>query len=231
MNGLILFIVLPYLALTSAVLGSVYRYLYHGFHVSSYSSQLLESNILYFGSRPFHWGIITLFFGHLIAFMIPRAVLAWNAIPLRLYILAITAFAFGITAFTGLGILIYRRLQVSRIRRVTTAMDIFVFVVLSVQVITGLWVAFFFRWGSTWFTQVLTPYLRSLLILKPDTAVIIALPFMIKMHVVSAFILIGSIPFTRFMHFLVYPFVYLWRAYQQVIWNKAPRKINADSAP
>ncbi len=220
MNGIFFFILLPYLAIISLVLGSIYRYRFHGFQVSSLSSQLLENKLLFFGSRPFHWGIITLFFGHLTAFLIPRSVLAWNDKPIRLYILEITALAFGILTLIGLIVLIVRRLQVKRIRLVTTRMDVFVFLILSVMVITGLYTALFFRWGSSWFALVLTPYLMSILTFRPDATAVIALPVMVKIHIASAFLLVGMIPYTRFMHFLVYPFSYLWRQYQVVIWNK-----------
>src|SRR5450759_1197916 len=159
MNGIFFFVLLPYLAIISLIFGSIYRYRFHGFQVSSLSSQLLENNLLFFGSRPFHWGIITLFFGHLIAFLIPAAVLAWNGKPIRLYILEISASAFGVVSIVGLIVLIIRRIRVKRIRFVTTRMDVFVYLILSVQIITGLYTAFFFRWGSSWFALVLTPYL------------------------------------------------------------------------
>ncbi len=219
MNGLFFFIVLPYLAFTSMILGSIYRYRFHGFQVSSLSSQFLETKQLSFGSRPFHWGLIVLFFGHLIGFLFPRTVLAWNGVPVRLYILEVTAFAFGLITIVGLIILIIRRIETKRIRFVTTKMDVFVYLILLVQIITGLYTAYFFRWGSSWFAMVMTPYLRSIFTFYPDINAVIALPVMVKIHVVSAFVLIGMIPFTRFMHFLVYPFTYLWRRPQLVIWN------------
>lgn len=214
------FIILPYLALLSFLGGSIYRYRFHGFQVTSLSSQLLESKLLFFGSRPFHWGIVTLFFGHLIGFLFPRGVLAWNDKPLRLYILEVTAFAFALILLSGLGILIYRRMKVKRITRVTTRMDIFVFVILVLAVISGMYTAFFYRWGSSWFAVVMAPYLRSVFRFGPDTAAIITLPLMVKIHVVTAFVLIGMIPYTRIVHILVYPVHYLWRQYQVVIWNK-----------
>jgi nitrate reductase gamma subunit len=220
MNGIFFFVLLPYLAIISLIIGSIYRYRFHGFQISSLSSQLLENKLLFFGNRPFHWGIILLFFGHLIAFLIPSAVLAWNEKPVRLYILEISAFSFGVLSLIGLVILIIRRIQVKRIHIVTTRMDIFVYVILSVMVITGLYTAFFLRWGSSWFAQVLTPYLRSIFTFNPDTTAVTALPFIARVHVISAFVLIGMIPYTRFIHFLVYPFSYLWREYQLVVWNK-----------
>ena len=219
MNGIFFFVVLPYLAFLTLLLGSIYRYRYSGFQVSSLSSQFLESKQLYFGNRPFHWGLIFLFFGHLTAFLVPRSVLAWNQAPVRLYILEISAFAFGLMVLIGLILLIIRRIKTKRLHVVTTWMDIFVYLLLLVQVITGLWTAFFFRWGSSWFAMVLTPYLYSIFKLNPDITAVIQLPFMIRLHIISAFVFVGMIPFTRFMHFLVYPFAYLWRPYQLVIWN------------
>jgi nitrate reductase gamma subunit len=220
MNGLFFFILLPYLAIISLISGSIYRYRYHGYKVSSLSSQLLENNLLFFGSRPFHWGVITLFFGHLVAFLIPSAVLTWNGKPLRLYMLETAAFTFAIITFIGLAVLIMRRIRIKRIRFLTTRMDVFVYVILSVQIVTGLYTAFFLRWGSSWFALVLTPFLRSIFAFNPDATAVIALPVIVKIHIISAFVLIGMIPYTRFIHFLVYPFSYLWREYQLVIWHK-----------
>ena len=220
MNGIFFFILLPYLAFISLIFGSIYRYRFHGFQVSSLSSQLLENNLLSFGSRPFHWGIIAVFFGHLTAFLVPSTVLAWNEKPIRLYILEATAFSFGIISIVGLTVLIIRRIKVRRIRRITTRMDMFVYLILAVQIITGLYIAYFFRWGSSWFSLVLTPYLRSIFTFSPDATTVIALPIMVKIHIVSAFVLIGMIPYSRFIHFLVYPLPYLWREKQLVIWNK-----------
>jgi len=36
--------------------------------------------------------------------------------------------------------------------------------------------------------------------------------------VISAFVIIGIFPFTRFVHFLVAPIDYIWRSHQVVIW-------------
>lgn len=225
MSNYFFFIGLPYAALVIMLVGSIFRYMNFGFKVSSLSSQFLESRELFYGSRPFHWGLIFLFFGHLVAFLFPRSVIAWNSIPVRLVILEVVAFGFGISTFFGLVLLVLRRLKHKRLLMVTTKMDAFVYVILFTQVLTGLWVAYFARWGSAWFPTVLTPYLKSLFLLNPDIAAVSALPLSIKIHIVSAFVLIGMIPFTRFMHFLVYPFPYFFRSYQYVIWNWDRKKI------
>jgi nitrate reductase gamma subunit len=135
-------------------------------------------------------------------------------------VIEIVAFGFGIIAFAGIVLLIKRRIQVKRLHSVTSSMDLVVYLVLFSQVLSGILVAYFHRWGTAWYVSSLVPYLRSLIVLMPDTTVIATMPWLIKWHVVSAFVFIGLIPFTRLIHFLVYPVFYLWRNYQLVIWNR-----------
>jgi len=225
MTNQFFFIGLPYAALFIVLVGTIFRYLNFGYKVSSLSSQFLESKELFYGSRPFHWGLLYLFFGHLVAFLFPSSVLLWNSVSVRLLILEVAALAFGISALYGLTLLILRRVRNNRLIKVTNKMDIVVYVILAVQIVTGLWVAVSYRWGSSWFASSLTPYLRSIFTLSPDISAVSAMPLAVKIHLVSAFTLIGIIPSTRFMHFLVYPFAYLWRSYQLVIWNWDPKKI------
>ena len=217
-NG-ILFTIFPYVAFAIFLLGSIYRYTKKGFKVSSLSTQFLEGKKLFWGSQPFHWGLIVLFFGHLIAFLFPSAVMAWNGQPVRLLILEISSFAFGVLALIGLVLLIKRRLSSKTLLVVSNKMDMVVYTILLTQIISGLGVAFFLRWGSSWFASVLTPYLRSIFSFSPEIGAISEAPPWVQVHVLSAFAIIAIIPFTRFMHFLVAPIDYLWRRYQLVIWN------------
>lgn len=219
------FIGLPYMALIIFIIGSIYRYRSRKFTYSSLSSQFLETRKLYWGSLPFHWGIVFLFFGHLTAFLFPRSVLLWNEVPIRLVILEITAFVFGIMTLVGLANLFYRRLSNPRVRKVSNYMDIILEILLLTQVFLGLWVAYGFRWGSSWFSIVLTPYLNSIFLLNPQADAIFILPLVIQLHIIFAFLIVMIIPFTRLVHFLVYPLSYLWRPYQKVIWNWDRKKI------
>lgn len=226
MINYLLFVALPYTSLAVFLIGSIYRYKMKGFQVSSLSSQFLEGRTLFWGSQPFHWGMFFLFFGHLIAFLFPSSVIAWNGQPVRLLILETTGFAFGLSALAGLFVLINRRMTNKRVKIVTNRMDMVVYLVLFVQIISGLWVAYFNRWGSSWFAAYLTPYLRSIFVFDPQIDAISTVNSLsIKIHIVSAFTIIGIIPFTRFVHFLVYPIDYLWRSYQQVIWNWDRKRI------
>ncbi|NIW50348.1 MAG: respiratory nitrate reductase subunit gamma, partial [candidate division Zixibacteria bacterium] len=219
MNALdyVLFIGLPYVALMIFLIGTIQRYRATRFQYSSLSTQFLEGRQLFWGTLPFHWGLLFLFFGHLIAFLIPKSVIVLNSHPLRLLIIEIAAFIFGISALVGLLALFFRRLKNPRLRVVTSKMDVAIEVLLILQVISGLWIALGYRWGSTWFAAVLTPYLYSIFTFQPDIAAVSSLPWIIKSHIAGAFLILLLIPFSRLVHLLVAPLHYLWRPYQRVI--------------
>ena len=212
--------VFPYIAIILAIIGIIWRYLREPFSVSSLSSQFLESRQLFWGSVPWHYGILVILLGHLIGFVIPRSVLAWNGTPWRLYVLEAAALIFGLMTLVGIILLIARRMTNARIRAVTSLMDVVLLLVLLVQIVAGLWTAIFYRWGSSWYAAIAVPYLWSVIKLKPDVSLVANLPLMIQLHVMGAFVLIALIPFTRLVHFLALPFAYLWRPYQVVIWNR-----------
>jgi nitrate reductase gamma subunit len=223
----VLFIAFPYVALAICIAGFVHRYRSDRFTISSLSSQFLEGKSLFWGSVPFHFGLVVVFLGHLIAFLFPRTLLAWNGHPVRLIILECVGLAFALSMLVGLTLLIYRRVTNARIRAVTTRMDMVVEGLLLVQILLGIWTALGFRWGSSWFAADLTPYLWSVLTFQPDISAVSAMPTVIQMHIVGAYVLVLLIPFSRLAHFLVAPFHYIMRPFQQVIWNWDRRKVRA----
>lgn len=219
------FIALPYVAIIIFLIGTIYRYRATKFKYSSISSQFLETRRLYWGSVPFHYGILFLFFGHLTAFLFPQSVLLWNQQPLRLAILEITAFVAAIITFLGLINLFYRRLTNPRVIKVTNYADIILEILLLTQIFLGLWVAYAYRWGSSWFAIVLSPYLKSIFEFNPNIEAIVMLPLVVQLHIIFAFLIFLIIPFTRLVHLLVFPLSYLWRPYQKIIWNWDRKKI------
>ena len=219
------FSALPYMALVVFLIGTIYRYQTTGFKFSSLSSQFLESRGLFWGVIPFHVGIMVVFLGHLLAFCFPKGQLLWNSQPIRLILLEVTAFTFGVSVFIGLMALIVRRFTNPRIRVVTNVMDTVIEFLLLAQVILGCWIALGYRWGSSWFAADLSPYLLSIFKLNPQIDAVSAMPWVIKLHVIGAFLIVLLIPFTRLIHFLVAPIPYIWRPYQKVIWNWDRKKI------
>jgi len=225
------FVVFPYLAVIVFVVVAIYRYRSSSFGYSSLSSQFLEGRRGFWGAVPFHWAILMLFLGHLVMFLFPSAVLAWNSNPSRLLAHEIIALAFGLTALVGLIALIWRRLSTSRLRVVTSRMDLAIELVLLAQIALGCWVAINYRWGSSWFAADLSPYLWSILRLDPQPGAVNAMPVAVKLHVLGAFVIVLLIPFSRLVHFLVAPIHYIWRPYQVVIWYWDRKRIGRADTP
>ena len=216
----ILFVALPYVCLFTFFLITIYRYRMQSFSYSSLSSQFLENKHHFWAVVPFHYGILVVTAGHLVAFLVPRSIQAWNGHPVRLYILEVSALAFGMLTLIGLVAVIVRRFSNSKIRIVTTPTDWILLAMLLVQVVTGVSIAIFHQWGSSWFASNMSPYLWSIFTLSPDVSFVTAMPWLIKLHVVLAFLTIGFFPFTRLVHILVIPNPYLWRKPQVVRWYK-----------
>ncbi|MGE5571354.1 MAG: respiratory nitrate reductase subunit gamma [Rhodospirillales bacterium] len=213
-----LFAILPYVVAIAFIPATVYRYRARGFTYSSLSSQFLENQQHFWSLVPFHYGILVVTLGHLVAFFLPQQLLAWNSRPLRLYVLEISGLIFGVLTLVGLAAAVMRRLTNGKVYRVTSGPDWVLFALLLVQIASGIGVAVFHPWGSSWFAAALTPYLWSLIQLNPNLAAISASPLLVKLHIVNAYLVIGLFPFTRLVHVLVIPNPYLWRKPQVVRW-------------
>ncbi len=220
--NLLLFAVVPYLCIFLFFLGTIMRYRKAPFTYSSLSSQFLENQQHFWDMVSFHYGIGVLFVGHLIGFLVPRHVLAWNAKPMRLYILEVTALAFGLLTLIGLIGSMQRRLVNSKARRVTSPADWFIEGLLLFQIILGIEIAIFLPWGSSWFAASLSPYLWSVVTFRPDVSYLQTMPWTVKLHILNAALIFGAIPFTRLVHILVAPLPYLWRKPEVVRWYGQP---------
>jgi nitrate reductase gamma subunit len=220
---------MPYIFIMIAIVGVFWRYNHNRYSWSSQSSQFVENKILFFGSFPWHYGIITLLLGHILGLIVPRSILWWNSVPVRLYILELTALSLGFLALFGLLALVYRRLTNSRVKSLTSSWDVLLLIVLIIQVVTGLGNAILYRWGSNWYAGAAVPWMWSVIKLDPNVAYVANLPLITKVHIFNAMIFIGLIPFTRLVHFIVInPLKYLTRPYQVVRWysrNKSTENI------
>lgn len=220
----VLFIAFPYVAVILAVLVGIYRFKTDAFSYSSFSSQFLENKTLFWGSVPWHYGIIIILLAHILPALFPRYWAMLISEPARLYIIEGTGLALALMTIFGIGVLVLRRLFNSRIVAVTTTMDWVILLALFIQVVLGFWVALFYRWGSDWYLYTVVPWLFSLLKFTPQIHYIAALPMVVKLHIFGGFFIILLFPFTRLVHIVSVPIAYLWRPLQVVIWNKPPRE-------
>ena len=223
MIDLFLFGILPYVAFAIAIVGLIWRYTTNQFSYSSVSSQFLENRQLFWGSVPWHYGIILILLGHLIGILFPSGVMAFNGVPIRLFILEGTGLALGLLVLVGLVFLLLRRGTNQRISAVTSSMDLVLLLLLLLSIVTGIGTAIFYRWGAGWYVQTATPYLRSLVTLSLDIEYMATLPLLFKIHAINAFVILAIFPFTRMVHMLSVPLAYLWRPYQIVMWHRRRR--------
>jgi nitrate reductase gamma subunit len=216
---------MPYVLIMIAIVGSIWRYTSNKYTWSSQSSQFVENKTLFFGSFPWHYGIILIIVGHIVGLIIPQSFLWWNSVPVRLYILELSGLALAFLALFGLLALIYRRLTNTRVKALTSSWDVLLLIVLLIQVVTGIGNAILYRWGSNWFAASASPWFYSIITLNPEVSYIASLPLITKVHIFNAMIFIGLIPFTRLVHFIVInPYKYLFRPYQVVRWYSRSAK-------
>jgi nitrate reductase gamma subunit len=216
----LLFVVFPYVAVALAVGGTIYRYLTNQFSFTSLSSQFLESDIQFWGSTLWHYGILPTLAIHLAGFAMPKVMVALHSTPETLYLAELVGKVLGIMAFVGAGAMFYRRVTSTKVRMVTTPADWAVLFLLIIQVALGLMIAFGYRWGATWFVHTVTPWVVSLATFQPAPQYVAALPWIPKLHFLNATLLIAIFPFGRLVHMVSFPIGYLWRSFQLVIWTR-----------
>lgn len=223
MFDIFLFVGLPYLALFVFAFGSIFRFVTNQFSYSSLSSQFLENRTLLWGSVPWHAGLLIIIGGHFFAFIMPRY---WQSLTSHeTFLLAVEGIGImgSLLCIAGLVILLLRRVGMAKVRAVTSKMDVVIVCLLLFQVIIGLCVALFNRWGAVWSTGTTTPYLWSLLTLKPDISYVTELTFLMRCHLVGASLLFLLVPFSRLVHLFVPPIGYLFRPPQKVLWTNQRR--------
>jgi nitrate reductase gamma subunit len=151
----------------------------------------------------FGGGLLVVLGGHLLGFLIPEQVLLWNNDPLRRYVLEGSGLLFALMTLVGLLLTAARCLWSAEARREIGPSDGLLFALLLLQVAGGIIVALFYRWGSSWYAASVVPYLRSLVRLEPDIGAVGALPHLVKLHLVGAWVLVMLLPLTRAVHPLI----------------------------
>lgn len=216
----VLFVAFPYVAVVIAILMGIFRYYSDRFSYSSLSSQFLENRTLFWGSVPWHYGVILVLTAHLLALIFPKW---WGDLisdQIRLYVLEVSGLALALMAVVGLALLVVRRITNPRAFAVTSVVDWILLATLLTQVGLGFWIALVYRWGSDWYLHTAVPWLISLLVFNPQIQYVTALPWLVKLHMLGGFFTILLFPFTRLVHLVTFPITYLWRPIQVVIWNR-----------
>jgi len=213
---LLVWVVYPYLCLAVLVVGSLYRYDTDPMGWSAHSSEFLERRRLRLGSLLFHWGIVFVFLGHVAGLLVPLSVYRSLGVGDSLYhaFALVLGGASGLAALAGASLLLARRLSVPRVRRTTTPGDFLTLALLLVTV--GLGLASTLGWNLTHgpyeYRSTVAPWLRGILTLSPNPALMEGVPLVLKLHILAAFLLFALSPFTRLVHIWSLPLAYLRRA-------------------
>ncbi|GAB2641458.1 respiratory nitrate reductase subunit gamma [Nocardia goodfellowii] len=212
-----LWLILPYVAFTSFVLGHVWRYRNDQFGWTTRSSQIYESRLLRLGSPLFHFGMLGVFGGHVLGVLIPESWTAAVGISEHTYhIIAVGAGSVaGLMVLTGVGILLYRRWTVTAVRKATTGNDKLMYALLTAALVTGLlntWGSNLL-WGTYNYRETVSPWFRSLFSLNPQPELMVGTPWTFQAHGLVVLALIGMWPYTRLVHMFSAPIGYLTRPY------------------
>ncbi len=211
---ILLWVAFPYIALTIFVVGHIYRYLRDGITWTTKSSELLEKKTLRWGSMLFHYWLLVVLGGHFIGLLIPKSVhealgLGEHAYHTIAFWLGLPA---GLLAFVGLLILIWRRAYFKRVLAITTPSDWVVLGILFFVMLFGILATLSNYNGSFEYRDTIAPWLRGILTLSPDPSLMVDVPLLFKLHILLVMLLIAVWPFTRLVHVLSFPIVFIWRS-------------------
>lgn len=223
----------PYLAGTVFLLGSLARFDLSQSTWKAGSSQLLAGGCAFrLGMNLFHIGILLLFFGHLVGLLMPHSWYgAFGLTAQSKQLLAMVAGGvFGALCFIGMTILVHRRLTNARVRANSSRMDIFILLLLYLQLILGLAtipVSAGHPDGAVMLQ--LADWAQHIVLFQAGAAAFVAeVHWLYKAHLFLGLTMFLVFPFTRLVHVWSAPVWYLGRRYQIVRRaRRLPRQVPA----
>jgi nitrate reductase gamma subunit len=212
----LLYAVLPYVAIAVFLVGTAWRYRNDQYGWGARSTQLLESRVLRYGSTIFHLGVLAAIGGHVLGVLVPQSWTAAVGISDSAYhVLAVVGgVAAGGAVIAGFLILLYRRWRFPRVRVTTTRMDLAVFALLAVGIVTGLLATLTNLGDAVHYRESVGPYFRKILVLDPEPGLMtgVGVTAIFQIHVVSVWFLYALWPFSRLVHAWSIPVDYLRRS-------------------
>jgi nitrate reductase gamma subunit len=156
------------------------------------------------GGKAWRIGLVVLAGGHLLAIALPAQVVLWDRVTARLLLLEAAGLTGGLLALAGLAGLLRGRLRPAAEGEAAppaggfgrSLADTLLLTLLALVMVSGVAVALIYRWGSSWSAVALTPYLRSLVELRPDLSALAGLPSLVRLHVLAGIASLAVVPFT-----------------------------------
>lgn len=210
------YVVLPYAALAIGITGLIWRRRTDQFGWTARSTELLEGKILRFASVIFHVGVLMAIGGHVLGILIPQSWTEAVGISDEAYhILAVFGgVSAGIAVLIGFVALMYRRFSNPRVRVTTTDMDLVIFALLAIGIITGLAATFINIPDTVHYRESVAPYFRQIFIFQPDPSLMTGegVATIFQVHVIAVWFLYAAWPFSRLVHAFTVPVSYPFRS-------------------
>lgn len=206
--------VLPYIALTILVGGTIVRYAYFERNWTTKSSEFLSKHDSKWGNPLFHLGLLMAFGGHFVGVLVPKFVTEMGGTDEHTYHLMslIGGIPAGILFLGGFLLLLKRRFAGSdRMKVNTSQLDRWLYLVLLVTLASGMLGTLSNIPGAFDYRETISPWFRSVLMLQPDVSLMDEVPAVFQLHMVSWMLLAMLFPFTRLVHCLSLPFEYFLR--------------------
>ena len=213
---ILLWSVLPYVAIASFVIGLVWRYKYDKFNWTTRSSQIYEGKMLRIAGPLFHLGLFAVIGGHIVGLLIPKKWTDSIGISQEMYhagAISIGGLA-GVATLLGIALLIYRRRTTATVFAATTKNDKTMYIFLVATLLAGC-AATLSSAGVIGtehnYRETVSPWFRSILLFRPDGSLMAHTPIAFRIHAVVGMLLFIIWPFTRLVHAMSAPIGYMFR--------------------
>ena len=215
-GAILLWIILPYFAMATFIVGHWWRYRTDQLGWTSGSTQLLERKILGWASPAFHYGALAAIGGHVVGLLIPKSLTNTVGISENTYrwFSAVAGGVAGAVCMIGLVGLIYRRATNPRVKRTTSRTDLLTYVLLTILIAIGCFMTF----GDNLLTSApydyrvsIAPWWRSLFYLDPNVSAAVDAKTIYQVHAIIAWSFWALFPFSRLVHAWSIPLQYLGR--------------------
>jgi nitrate reductase gamma subunit len=149
------------------------------------------------GNRLWRVGLAGTLAGHAAILFLTQPMLRWTASLPRLIAFEVAAVLFGLAAAAGLLALLGAHLKQGGLRAPRMVGDAFVLGLLATTITSGLFMAVTHRWAISWSLVTVAPYVRSVLALGPEVHLVDALPYLLRVHVLSALAAVAVLPLSH----------------------------------
>lgn len=223
---LIAFVIYPYIALATCVVGCVLRYDREPYTWKADSSQIMSKKGTRLANNLFHFGILGIIGGHLVGLLTPHWAYEHFISASQKQLLAIVAGGIaGLCVMIGLILMILRRWRNPRVYKNSSFSDKAILIMLLAQVCLGLLSTFFSLGHLDGAVMLkLAEYFQSGFTLDTYRGYlgIKDVSWVYKAHILLGFSIVLVVPFTRLVHAISAPVSYIGRRYQIVRARRQP---------